>query len=432
MKMSLQLFKDDDGQLRCRGRLDNSPLPYESKFPVLLPSDHHFTKLIILRCHYEVLHNGVGETLTQLRSRFWVVKGRQVVKRILSSCTVCKKMEGPSYGTPLAPPLPEFRLSNDFAFTRVGVDYAGPLYVKDIYTGDEMHKSFVALYTCASSRAIHLDLVPDASSKTFIRSLKRFIGRRGTPSLVISDNGTTFKGAELKGFLTSRGIKWNHIVERSPWWGGFYERMVKSVKRCLKKVLATSKLKYEELLTVLIEIEGVLNSRPLTYVYQDGEIPLTPSHLVLGRRLLSSPSESEEPNAMNSNEGQLVARREKYLKTVLFHFWKRWQREYLTQLREQHRPSEKKGPTASVGDVVFVQEDKVKRMNWTLAYVEKLLTGNDGKVRAAVIRYHNKAGNLAQTRRPLKKLYPVELKSKKTEQTEFPIKFIEHAKIENN
>ena len=129
-------------------------------------------------------------------------------------------------------------------------------------------------------------------------------------------------------------------MERSPWWGGFYERMVKYVKRCLKKVLATSKLKYEELLTVLIKIEGVLNSRPLTYVYKDGEIPLTPSHFVLGRRLLSSPSESEEPSAMNSNEG--VARREKYLKTVLFYFWKRWQREYLTQLREQHPPSEKK------------------------------------------------------------------------------------------
>ena len=101
----------------------------------------------------------------------------------------------------------------------------------------------------------------------FVRSLKRFISRRGTPSLVISDNGKTFKGAELKNFITSCGIKWGHIVERSPWWGGFYERIVRSVKRSLKKVLANARLTFEELLTEMIQIEGVLNSRPLTYVY---------------------------------------------------------------------------------------------------------------------------------------------------------------------
>ena len=216
LKNSLQLF-EDDRLLRCRGRLDHALLPYESKFPVLLPSDHHLTKLIILRCHHEVLHNGVGETLTQLRTRYWVVKGRQVVKRILSTCTLCKRVEGPPYGTPSAPPLPNFRLSNDFAFTRIGVDYAGPLYVKDIYNGKEMHKSFIALYTCASSRAVHLDLVPDASSMAFVRSLKRFISRRGTPSLVISDSHKTFKEAELMNFITSIGIKWRYTVKRSPW-----------------------------------------------------------------------------------------------------------------------------------------------------------------------------------------------------------------------
>ena len=139
---------------------------------------------------------------------FFGCQGRQVVKRILSSCTVCKKMEGPSYGTPLAPPLPEFRLSKlillfIFKLIRVGVDYAGPLYVKDIYTGDEMHKSFLCIIYLCQQPSYTFGSCPDASSKTFIRSLKRFIGRRGTPSLFISDNGTTFKGAEFKGFLTS-------------------------------------------------------------------------------------------------------------------------------------------------------------------------------------------------------------------------------------
>ena len=180
--------------------------------------------------------------------------------------------------------MPEYRLDDGVTFTRVGVDYAGPLFVKDIYANDgKMHKSYIVLYTCASSRAIHLDLAVDTTSETFIRSFKRFMNRRGIPGTMISDNGKNFKSKELKEFCASRGIRWVHIVERSPWWGGFYERLVRPVKRCLKKVLRTSRLTYEELLTLLIQIEGVMNSCPLTYLYEDNDEPLTPSHLVLGK-----------------------------------------------------------------------------------------------------------------------------------------------------
>ena len=148
-----------------------------------------------------------------------------------------------------------------------------------------------------------MDLVPDPSTKTFIRSIKRFVGRREIPSLAISDNDKTFKGPELKDFLTSRGIKWNHIVDCSPWWGEFYERMVRGIcKEMPEESFSYGQVNiYEELLIVLIEIEGVLNSRPLTY--QDRQISLTTSHLVYYHRLLSSPQELEESSAINSNEG---------------------------------------------------------------------------------------------------------------------------------
>jgi len=109
IEKSLNLFKDEHGILRCQGRLDNAPLPYDSKYPMILTSNHEFTHLVIQLCHRTVMHNGVQETLTQVRSRFWIVKGRQVVKRILAKCNICKKLEGVSYGTPNAPPLPEFR-----------------------------------------------------------------------------------------------------------------------------------------------------------------------------------------------------------------------------------------------------------------------------------------------------------------------------------
>ena len=128
---SLSLFEHSNKIMRCRGRTEASTLPYDNKFATLLPIDHRITRLIVMQCHEDVIHNG------ELRSRFWII--------------------------PAAPALPDFRLSNDFAFTRVGVDNVGPLYVKDIYSPPKvMHKSCIALYTCASSRAIHLgfDLVP--------------------------------------------------------------------------------------------------------------------------------------------------------------------------------------------------------------------------------------------------------------------------------
>ena len=153
--------------MRCRGRIEASTLPYDNKFATLLPIDHRITRLIVMQCHEDVIHNG------ELRSRFWII--------------------------PAAPALPDFRLSNDFAFTRVGVDNVGPLYVKDIYSPPKvMHESCIALYTCASSRAIHLgfDLIPDNTTQSFVKSFKRFIGRKGTPSFVISDNGKAFKGPD--------------------------------------------------------------------------------------------------------------------------------------------------------------------------------------------------------------------------------------------
>ena len=430
MKLSLNLFTDEEGILRSQGRIGESKLPYDSKYPIVIPADHYFTKLVIISCHGDVLHNGVQETLCQVRSRFWIVKGRQVVKRVLSSCTVCRKQEGRTYGSPASPNLPAFRVTDDFAFTNIGIDYAGPLYVKDIYsqTG-EMNKVYIALYTCASSRAVHLDLAIDATSNAFIRSFKRFIGRRGYPTSVLSDNAKTFKSAELNGFLSSKGIKWMYNVDRAPWWGGFFERMVRSVKRCLKKTLANARLNYEELQTVLVQIEGVLNSRPLTYLCEDGGEPLTPSHLVTGRRLLTLPGESKN-NDMGSNEGQAeLSRREKYLRTVLSHYWTRWRRDYLTQLRERHRPAHNRGPIISVGDVVSIHEDKATRLNWSVGKVERLLTGRDGKVRAAVVRTHDKKGRLIELKRPLQRLFPIELNPVKKN---VPISFVREAEQENS
>ena len=119
------------------------------------------------------------DTLTELRSKFWVTKGRQTIKNVIGNVAV-----------PPPPSFPEFRLSDEFAFTRVGVDFAGLLYVKDVFSKKgEMNKEYITLFTCATSRAVHLELVPNLSAES---ALIRFKGRRGTPTLIVSDNGKTF------------------------------------------------------------------------------------------------------------------------------------------------------------------------------------------------------------------------------------------------
>ena len=134
---------------------------------------------------------------------------------------MCKKLEGSPYGTPPASQLPGFKLSDEFAFTSIGVDFANPVYIKDIYRKSaDMNKAYIVLYTCASSRAVHRDLFPRLTTEVFVRSFKRFIARRGVPNPVVSDNGSTFKGEALRKLPADHRIEWNFNVALAPWWGG--------------------------------------------------------------------------------------------------------------------------------------------------------------------------------------------------------------------
>ena len=172
LKQQLGLYSDDNGLLRCRGRLQNASIPFDAKHPILLPVDHHLTVLIIDDCHQRVLHNGVKETLTELRSRFWVTRGRQTVRKVISKCVNCKKTEGKHYAVPPTAPLPQFRVEENPAFTNTEIDFAGPLFVRSGENEEQsnMQKVYLALFTCGSTRAVHLEVVPNLSTETFIRS----------------------------------------------------------------------------------------------------------------------------------------------------------------------------------------------------------------------------------------------------------------------
>ena len=219
----LGLFEDDKGVIRCQGRLGNSELTDSAKYPILLDASHHLTTLVVWRCHERVMHGGVKETLTELRSNFWIVRGRYFIRSLLFRCTVCKKFEGKPYKVPQAPPLPSYRVKEAPAFSYIGLDYVGPLFVKS--TSDEECKVWICLFTCCSTRAVHFEVVPNMTSEAFLRCFRRFVARRSRPSLVVSDNAKTFKSAskELEKITNDPSVvqnfanKWSYNLGKAPW-----------------------------------------------------------------------------------------------------------------------------------------------------------------------------------------------------------------------
>ena len=209
-------------------------------------------------------------------------------------------------------------------------------------------------------------------------------------------------------------VEWIFNLEKAPWWGGLFERMVRSVKRCIKKTIGGARLTYEEQLTVIIETEMILNARPLSYVTSaDAEEPLTPSHLLHGRRLMGLPDPCTgdliDPDfELSSTE---LSKRTNHLSNVMNHFWRRWRDEYLIELRNSHRHSAKNAaPTpVAVGDIEVVHDEDLPRGLWKLARVEGLVTGTDGLVRGATIRVKSRGNKSSTLRRPLQCLYPLEI-----------------------
>ena len=400
---SLNVYEDKDGLLKVKGRLERSNL----SCPILLNKESHLTKLIIWRCHLKRYHSGLKDTLNELRQRFWVTRGRQTVKKVIANCVTCLKQNSRPFKSLPAPPLPHYRVNVQFPFSSTGVDYLGPLFVKNIFKNDtdELFKVYVVLYTCASSRAVYLDLVPDAFSRSFIKSLKRFISRHGIPKLFISDNARNFISQELKDYISYLNLEWEYILESSPWWGGFWERLVQMVKRCMRKVLKKSKLTYEELETIVVEIEGILNTRPLCYIYDDSTDPvITPSHLIYGRNILTRiPS--------NETHEKDYSKRAKYIQRLTEQFWKQWASNYLTELRERHKNCFK-GPTRTIeiGEIVLIKEELVPRNKWKMGLVEQLHVGKDNHVRGCSLKVIT---NLHPRRinRPIEKLCPLEIRS---------------------
>ncbi|XP_072400964.1 uncharacterized protein [Diabrotica undecimpunctata] len=328
--------------IRVGGRLHHSSFDFNKKHPIVLPSKHHLTKLIARHEHLKLLHIGPQALLASLRENYWPISGRNLVRKIVRDCVRCfrfnNKPEQHIMGN-----LPESRIIPSRPFTVSGVDYAGPVLLRDRKGRNyKTSKAYIALFICFASKAVHLEIVSDLTTECFLAALRRFTARRGKCSEIFSHNGSTFVRAnnELRQFfdknshaittdLSIDGIQWHFITPRAPHFGGLWESNIKSVKHHMKRVVGKAILTYEEFSTVLYQIEACLNSRPLYPLSNDPNDPnpLTPAHLLIGSSLTSIPQE----NLIDMNENRLS--RFQRVQQLLQHFWTRWSKEYISHLQ---------------------------------------------------------------------------------------------------
>ncbi|XP_028394878.1 uncharacterized protein LOC114519022 [Dendronephthya gigantea] len=410
----LNLQKNEDGIYVCKGRI-------QGVYPVYLPSKHLLSQKIVERAHLFTLHGGVGLTMSKVRDDYWIPTLRSLVKKVIGKCYGCKRYHVTPIPAPSPGNLPKERTEGEIPFEVTGVDYAGPIYYKR--DGGADRKAYMIIYTCSLTRGLHLEILPDMSCEEFLMSLKRFIAARGRPKKIISDNGKTFVAAsrwikkierneKLHGYLNEHGVKWQFNLSKASWWGGMFERMVALVKQAFYKVVGSAKLTFKELQDVMLDIQIILNNRPLTYCEDDIQLPvLTPNMMIFGKAnylMELSPEHIEERD---------LRKRAKYLQKCKDALWQRWRAEYMRALRERHNLTHNvKERELKRGDVVLIKGEEKNRGLWKIGIVEKLISGRDSVVRGVRLR----AGK-SFLERPIQFLYPMELHCEREEKEKIPL-----------
>ena len=396
-----------DGIICVGGRLKHARVPRRSKHPVLVPHENVVSKHIIRDAH-NVAHLGVEWTLSLVREKFWVTKGRSTVKKVKRACVTCKRLYKAPCVQQMAD-LPEERLVSDRApFTYVGCDCFGPFLRK--YGRAEI-KRYGLICTCLTIRAIHIEVLESLSTDSFLNGFRRFVARRGSPEKVFCDNGTNFVGAQTevdrcKGELDFKKIEAYGVEQNMEWkfnpphashMGGVWERMIRSIRRVLSAVLKNVRLTDEILVTLMAEVESIINGRPLTKLSEDPNdpTPLTPNHLLM---LRGGPA----PVPGKFSDADQYRKRWRFVQHLSNQFWSRWVKEYLPELQRRVKWQDAQ-TNLKVGDLVLLVDENVPRRLWPLGLIIQVHPGRDGLVRS--VRVKTKSTTLV---RPVTKVVSLE------------------------
>ncbi|GAB0095822.1 uncharacterized protein DMENIID0001_112520 [Sergentomyia squamirostris] len=384
----LSPFLDQQGMIRVGGRLTNSEMDYSKKYPILLPTNHKFTKFVTQQAHMQAKHGGAQATLGILRQEFWPLRAMNVVNRIIRGCYGCYRLNPETYEQKMGA-LPSSRVQQARPFHNVSVDYCGPFHLKPLTRKSAPQKIHIAVFICHTTKGIHLEIIMDQSSEDFLKALDRFIATRGVPAEITSDNAKTFIGANnvlqhnaaLQSRTSDRGIKWNFIPPRSPSFGGLHEAAVKSFKRRFKSCVGEQQLTYDEMSTLIKSIEACLNSRPITPLSTDPNDfeALTPAHFWNGQALTTLP----EPDVREIKLNRLG--RYQLICNIRQHFWYRWSTEYLHQLQQRSKwLSAQDSP--QIGTFVIMRDTNSPPLQWKIGRISQLHPGADGLTRVVTIK----------------------------------------------
>ena len=387
-------FIDVDGVLRVGGRLANFNVCYDVRHPIILPSTPYVITLFVQNVHRQVGHLGRESILSVLRSRYWLLSGNSLARKIVNNCLSCRKYQA-KVSKQLMADLPSPRVTCNLpAFSHVGVDYFGPFYVAH---GRKTEKRYGVIFSCMSSRAIHLETSYSLSTDSFICSLRRFICRRGNVLSITSDNGTNLTGGNrelresirewngkcIESWLKQKGISWHFNPPYASHFGGFFEREIRSVRKVLTSLLNEQpiKLNDEYFVTVLCEVEAILNNRPLTEISSDpSDIEaLTPNHVLLFNAGVTFPPGLFTPTDC------YIKKRWRQVQYIVGLFWSRWRKEYVTLLQQRQKWTEP-NRCYEPGDLVLVVDVLLPRNRWPLGKIQSVNTDSKGLVRSANIK----------------------------------------------
>lgn len=408
---SLSPYLDGDGLLRVGGRLGKAEhtLGLEVVHPAILPKRHHVSTLLARHFHEKVKHQGRHFTEGALRTGgYWIIGAKRLVSSLIHDCLVCKRLRGILMQQKMAD-LPIERVVPSAPFSHVGVDVFGPWEVITRRTrgGAANSKRWAVVFTCLAVRAIHIEVIEEMSSSSFINALTRFISLRGPVTEFRSDRGTNFTGAVSELNLETLGVVWKFNPPAASHMGGVWERMIGVIRRILDSMLLNSRrgpLSHEVLCTLMTEVCAIVNGRPIVPISHDPDSPL----LLTPSMLLTQKSGSGPASQISLNLRDMYTAQWKHVQVLSNIFWKRWKEEYLHNL--QHRRKwETEQNIIKQGDLVLLRDKGSHRNDWPIGLVTKTFQGQDGLTRSAQIRVVRE-GTSSEYVRPVTELVLLESK----------------------
>ena len=394
-------YIDEHDLLRVGGRLQNSDLPEDTKHPLVLPYGHRISSLIISYYHDKTKHQGRCVTSGAIRSAgFFIQKGSHMIRQFIKNCVTCRRIRG-KCETQLMAPLPKDRLETEPPFTNTGLDVFGPWQVTEKRATRRQRgttKMWAVLFTCLSSRAVHIEMLPSLDTPTFINSLRRFFAVRGPCKTIRSDRGTNFVGASAQNLdmsdkkittlFTHENVRWVFNPPYSSHFGGVWERKIGQIRRgldCAMVHLGGRNLSGDELSTLLWEAAAIVNDTPLWAHSEDPNDPqpLTPSMLITMKN--STDKNQEAPTYVQSDVSSYGIKRWKKVQYLADQFWSKWRNFYLQELQVRQKWTTRK-ECLKPGDVVILKDKNATRAHWPLGTVSTVKKSTDGLVRTVTVR----------------------------------------------